>query len=198
MTATELKERWDPELTRAVNSALGVNASRKGGFDPSPALPEAVGVFEGRVDLRGLVVSVILKGLQITGWDFSHCTLKQFGQFSAYNHLVDCRFLGAKLGTNLRDRFERCDFSKANLTGATLGSAFIGCTFDKARLSKVLGDQVAFDSCSFRGTKLSEVQLTRCRFIRCDFGDARFSGGSIAGSTFDDCGELPDLDDVLA
>jgi uncharacterized protein YjbI with pentapeptide repeats len=197
MTRAELGSRWDPRLAAAVNAALGVNAGRKGGFAMVPDLPGVVGEFDGRVDLRGLEVTEMLKGFHLVGWDFSHCRFTMFGQLSAYNQLEDCRFTGARMTTNLRDRFRACDFSGATLTGAVFGRAFTECRFDRAGLSKILADQAVFERCSFRGTKAKGLQLTACRFIGCDFEGAHFSEGSLAGSTFEDCAAEPVLDKVM-
>lgn len=197
MKVSELRERWTPDLADEVNSLLGLNSNRKGGFQQISGLPSRLGRHEERIDIRGLEITVPLKGLHLDSWDFSYCSFRQFGQFSTYNHVTNCKFMRTRLDTNVRDRFEGCDFTGANLRGAVLGEEFSDCTFEKANLSSVLGGSIRFTRCSFKEVKGRGIQMTRCIFTECDFEDADFSKGSLAGSIFTNCEQEPNLNDVM-
>jgi uncharacterized protein YjbI with pentapeptide repeats len=155
------------------------------GFDP----------FEGRVDLRGLVVpepaelrrwSTMGMGLMALERVSDSINLSipalarvDFGDgFIPHLHfrgagLTDCRFDVARL-PDLRTRdstFNRCSFQGADLAGAVLGpgTRFESCDFRGARLRAVQADSAAFSGCDFADAELLEDDFNRCQFQGCRF-----------------------------
>src|SRR5688572_12612947 len=101
--AATLAGRWSEELINALNKAL-----EKGNVDQLSVLDP----IDGRVDLRGLLVSVIIKHRKFERIDFSHSAWILAGQF-LFSDLQDCCFDYAELGANLDHKFFKCSFLKA-------------------------------------------------------------------------------------
>jgi len=151
--------------------------------------------FEGRVDLRGLVVSEPAElrrwstmgmgllalervsdtiNLSLTGLarvDFGEGFLPHL-RFPGAG-LADCRFDAAHL-PDLRTRdatFTRCSFRGTDLAGAVLGpdTRFEQCDFGGARMRGVQADSAAFIGCEFAEAELLENDFNRCQFQSCHF-----------------------------
>jgi uncharacterized protein YjbI with pentapeptide repeats len=151
--------------------------------------------FDGRVDLRGLVVpepaelrrwSMMGMGLvalervsdtinlSLTGLakvDFGEGFLPHL-RFPGAG-LADCRFDAAHL-PDLRTRdatFTRCSFRSTDLAGAVLGpgTRFEQCDFGGARMRGVQADSAAFIGCDFAEAELLENDFNRCQIQGCHF-----------------------------
>jgi uncharacterized protein YjbI with pentapeptide repeats len=164
--------------------------------------------FEGRVDLRGLMVpepselrrwstmgmgltslervseSINLSVSGLDRIDFGEVFLPHL-RFSGAS-LADCRFDAAHL-PDLRTRdstFSGCSFRGADLAGAILGpgTRFQDCDFGGARMRGVQADSAAFMGCDFAGAELLEDDFNRTVFDRCHFAgllkDVRFRAES--------------------
>lgn len=151
--------------------------------------------FDGRVDLRGLVVpepaelrrwatmgmgltslervsdSINLTISSLARVDFSEGFIPHL-RFSGAG-LTDCRFDGGRL-TDLHTRdstFIRCSFRGTYLDGAELGpgSRFEQCDFGGAHLRGLRADSAAFNGCDFSEADLLQDDFNRCQFQRCRF-----------------------------
>lgn len=175
MEASELKQlkiRWDSQMTPIGQAALlGRGAS------PFPKM------VDGYIDLRGLVITEVIKSVAIRSVDLSGASLEGFGQFGRCS-VEASRFCYATLPTNLGGSFKSCDFSSAKLTGAVLRGVFEDCDFTSANLSSVRGEQVRFVRCVFIKTNFSKAELTHCSFEDCRFETCKFRSGSLAFSKF--------------
>lgn len=177
MPASELKTddvlaRWTPDATILGNRSLMGN-----GPSPFPLLAD------GYRDLRGLVISEIVKNITISDTDFGNCATHGFGQFNMCR-VHRCRFRASELMTNLGSEFRECDFSDANLTGALLRGKFVNCCFNSTNLSSALGNQVQFVGCQFHKSNFRKAMLKNSLFEECTFSECRFGSGSLARSRF--------------
>lgn len=169
----ELRARWSPVRTTAVNSGL------------SKALSEGDGLgrHAQRVDLRGVAITgnVIYKTL--AGLDLSCCSFEGFGQFNSCR-FTDCLFLAADIRNNLKKAFERCSFQAARLSEVTIGETFGVCDFSGSRWSRVFAVGASFTECVFTNVRFDQVKLLDCTFKRCEFGGARFSRSELGSTVF--------------
>lgn len=168
----QLKARWLAQQISEGQAALaGKYAS------PFPLMDD------GFVDLRGLVITQIIKSAIINSVDLSGATLERFGQFGMCK-FESVRFCFASLQTNLGKTFTSCDFTSANLSGAVLLGEFTGCDFSMANLRSAKGSEVRFQKCVFVKTNFSKALLLHCLFEDCRFEECKFGSGSLSFSTF--------------
>lgn len=190
VSQTSLRTRWETPLARR-HAAAAMAALLAGRRPGEVGFPE----FEGRVDLRGLVVpepselrlwSSMGKGLTslervsdsinvgvkgLSRVDFGEGFLPHL-RFTGAS-LAGCGFDGAHL-PDLRTRdstFERCSFRGADLDGAMLGpgTRFQSCVFSGARMHALQADSAAFVGCEFAEAELLEDDFNRTVFDRCHF-----------------------------
>ncbi len=151
--------------------------------------------FDGRVDLRGLVVSepaelrrwssmgmglvalervsdtINLQAIGIRSVDFAETFLPHIRFTGA--RLANCSFERAHL-PDLRTRdvvFDRCSFRGADLAGSMVGpgTRFQACDFAGARLRGVQANDAGFVACEFAGAELLEDDFNRTLFDGCHF-----------------------------
>ena len=138
----------------------------------------------GRKDLRGLVVSVIVRRRRLESIDFSFSIWKLPAQF-IFSEVRDSLFDQAEVGASLDHAFCRCSFKKAKLARVVLRGVFESCDFAGANLRDAGASDVRFAGCSFAGANLTRAHFLRCSFVDCDFSHAYFGEGSLAGSTIE-------------
>jgi len=168
-----LQARWTEEQVEKVNQCLV-----KGKLLDSP-----FGLFETRIDLRGLPLKEFIKGKTLEGINFTFMT-RVFAAQIGMSKVNDCIFSGAELDINLGKVFKNCVFEKAKMKEVCLRGEFEDCSFEGANMSSCKGDSVKFINCSFKRANLTKVQLTNCLFEKCTFDGARMAGGSLHSSEF--------------
>ncbi len=167
-----LKSRWTEPQTTTGQAAISCDSA-------SPFPPMA----DGFSDLRGLVVTTILKYAKVSSVDLSGATFEKFGQFAMCD-VEKVRFRSALMETNLGRSFRECDFSSAKLLRAILRGAFVDCDFSMANLSSAKGTEVRFVRCVFVKTNFNKAHLLHCTFEDCRFEECKFHNGSLAYSKF--------------
>ncbi len=172
----ELRDRWTPDQTSALNLAF-----EKGSLDELQGLES----FEDRLDIRGSRVSAIIRHRRFSDLDLSFSSWPLPGQF-LYSELRNCLFDQADVPANLDHKFFACSFRQARMARVVLRGVFEDCDFERANLHNAGGSAVRFQGCSFKLANLTGAHLMRCSFERCDFQGAKFRNGSFAGSRFID------------
>ena len=167
-----LKARWSPQQT--LQGAASLSAESDSSF---PVVDDEY------IDLRGLLITKILKNAAIKSVDLSGAKLENFAQFSMCR-VEKTRFNFASLQTNLGNSFIACDFKSAGLSGAVLRARFEACDFSMADLSGTRGNERHFVGCNFTGTNFRKAILLHCVFEDCKFENCKFHNGSFAFSTF--------------
>lgn len=168
----EICTRWTHSNTATGNAFLGSGKSAPFGING-----------DGLTDLRGLCINQFLKNATVRCVDLSGSYMDGFGQFGFCN-VSESRLAGARLGTNLGNKFTRCDFSHSDLSGAVLRGEFDEVDFTGARMNSTNANQVLFRRCRFVQTVLRKATLLNCTFEDCVFDRCSFGSGSIAGSKF--------------
>jgi uncharacterized protein YjbI with pentapeptide repeats len=164
--------RWNDHFTSAAIAFL-----------EGKALPPFSPLENGLIDLRGLVISKVLRNVKINGADLSGARFEGFGQFGMCS-FENSKFCFATLQTNLGNSFKACDFSSSKLTGAVLRGNFERCNFSKANMSSVRAREVKFIDCQFEKTNLRNAHLLYSHFEMSQLLGCSFGGGSLSFSTF--------------
>jgi uncharacterized protein YjbI with pentapeptide repeats len=175
MDASKIKEmraRWTIK-----NSVDGVSALTRKGASPFSQTEE------GLIDLRGLRIVEMIKGVTVNKMDLSSILLEQFGQFSRCK-AENVRLCSASLQTNIGDDFNFCDFTSSKMAGAILRGAFVDCDFSLVNMTSAMGSEVRFVRCVFFKTNFSKATLIHCLFEDCQFRECRFQSGSLSFSKF--------------
>lgn len=170
-----LRGRWTADLSNAAISYLL-------GKGPAPFAD----LIETRVDLRGLSVTVPLKGVKIHSADVSFAVVDRFGQF-VWAELQDTLFVGARIQNRVEFRIDKCGFQYANLDGAVLRGFFNDSDFSGTLARKIIANEVEFQRCRFQNCNFRGAHLVRCRFLECVFNECNFANGSLAYSRFENC-----------
>ncbi len=188
------------ELISKINSIIGVNFGKKGGFIKTPDFSglDIKLTPQNRIDFKRLTIYSVVASMDFENFDFSFLKFSEAGQFANRNTFKNCVFDSSRLGTNLRDTFIGCTFTKANISGSVLGKTFIDTSFVKANMSKVMGREIVFTNCNFQLVKSQKFDFSFCKFKNCNFSESSFSNGSFHGSSFENC-EFKDFscDDVI-
>ncbi|GAC1657921.1 MAG: hypothetical protein NVS9B1_16850 [Candidatus Dormibacteraceae bacterium] len=202
MTQAELRGRW--ETAGGRRQAASALAALLSGRAPSEM---GFGRFEGRVDLRGLVIpapellrqwaamgagvglervgtSISLAAIKLAQLDLSDGFLPHLRFDTAV--ISDCRFDGAALPDwkAKNATFVRCSFVEADLRDAALGAGtrYSACDFSRTKLGGAHADTTAFDGCEFAGAEISRNEFNCTIFERCHFAgvieDTRFRAES--------------------
>ncbi|AYM42056.1 pentapeptide repeat-containing protein [Mycobacteroides chelonae] len=180
-----LKDRWDDETTHfAIESLLRGRAV-------SPH-----GTHQGRVDLRGLVISAPervrldenfsriaklyeFQGVEIRDIDASHATLPEWRVIGS--SFENCIFDHSKLASfrAYSAVFKQCSFKSSDLREASLGGRAEGrksrgglyedCDFSGADLRGVSTDPGRFTACNFQWTKWKNTRFLSTVLESCDF-----------------------------
>jgi uncharacterized protein YjbI with pentapeptide repeats len=195
--AKELRQRWTPE--RAAEAKQALENWKK----PKRLEEVAFGVYEGRLDLRGLSISTNVAGVDSkhvraddvsrdytfvtldkppefhsvkwTSIDFGHSEIDHFRLF--LSELRDCRFVGATMRDwrNWGVHYTDCDFSGADLQNANIGGAP-----DK-------GKTVEYTNCLWRKGRLKAVTLSGGVYRDCRFEDVKLAEEQVTDARFIGC-----------
>lgn len=171
-----LRARWS--LVRGFRSRDALRAPEKGPFGKTP---------DGLWDFRGVPIAEVIYQVHISAADLSYSVMGVTGQLGGAFSATACRFDGCAYQSSLDGIFERCFFRKSALAGSTIREKFVKCDFSKASFAGVRGRHVVFDECALPSTNFIRACLYDSEFVDCVFENGRFGGGSFAGSTFRRC-----------
>lgn len=178
-TVAQLRDRWDAARQKEINRAL----EKHGQPDRSTL---GLDLVDGRTDLRGCEIGVVLERRHLADIDFSHTVWELPAQL-LFCEVRNCVFDHAKGGAALDRKFSGCSFRSAKLSRVIFRGAFEDCAFDGATIRDAKANGARFVRCSFRRANLTRAHLLRCTFEECDFSEAYFGEGSLSGSILERC-----------
>jgi uncharacterized protein YjbI with pentapeptide repeats len=182
----EFQMRWDEQSTASALDSL---------LKGTPTSP--FGHYDGRVDLRGLVVEKsprvpVSDGLaRITQLrEFDHVEVRDVDLSSST--VSDVRIFGS--------RFENCVFDNAKLPGyRTWSGVFERCSFKSTNLKDTMmggpemkdgkpwGPGSRYEDCDFSGADLRDISTEFGRFVRCSFQRSRWYMTQTLSAVFEQC-----------